>query len=175
MSLTDTSAGAAHEIGPGEVIRPTVPSDAPRLIELTAATGYFRPEELGTLRGVLDAFFEEELPDHCCFTLDLDGRVAGYVYLGVTEEETDGTWYVWWIAVDPAFQGRGAGRDLLRFGEDEARRRGARLMFVETSGLPGYEGTRRFYLKNGYEREAVLRDYYRDGDDLVVFRKRLVP
>jgi hypothetical protein len=48
-------------------------------------------------------------------------------------------------------------------------------MFVETSGLPTYERTRRFYLKNGYEREATLRDYYRDGDDLVVFRKRLAP
>jgi len=35
------------------------------------------------------------------------------------------------------------------------------------------EPTRRCYSKNGYDREAVLRDYYRDGDDLVVFRKRL--
>jgi hypothetical protein len=25
----------------------------------------------------------------------------------------------------------------------------------------------------GYDKEAVLRDYYRDGDDLVIFRKRL--
>ena len=48
-------------------------------------------------------------------------------------------------------------------------------MFVETSGTPEYEATRRFYLKNGYDREAVLRDYYRDGDDMVVFRRRLVP
>jgi ribosomal protein S18 acetylase RimI-like enzyme len=86
----------------------------------------------------------------------------------------DRTWYIWWIAVDPSTQGRGVGRELLRFAEGETARRGGRVMFIETSGLPDYEPTRRFYLKNGYDREAVLRDYYKDGDDLVIFRKRLI-
>ncbi len=76
--------------------------------------------------------------------------------------------------MDPSTQGRGVGRELLRFAEDESRRRGGRVMFIETSGLPEYEPTRRFYLRNGYDQEAVLRDYYRDGDALVVFRKRLI-
>lgn len=155
------------------MIRPTVAADGPRLVELTAATGFFRPDEIDTLRAILDDYFAGDSgPDHACFTDERDGRVVGYVYLGA-EEMTDRTWYVWWIAVDPSLQGRGAGRDLLRFAEDEVRRRGGRVLFVETSGLPVYEPTRRFYLKNGYDREAVLRDFYRDGDDMVVFRKRL--
>ena len=29
------------------------------------------------------------------------------------------------------------------------------------------------YLKHQYDQEAVLRDFYADGDDMVVFRKRL--
>jgi hypothetical protein len=33
--------------------------------------------------------------------------------------------------------------------------------------------TRRFYRKHGYDQDAVLRDFYSDGDDMVVFRKRL--
>jgi ribosomal protein S18 acetylase RimI-like enzyme len=158
------------------MIRPTVPADVPRLIELTAATGFFRPEEVETLGGILDAYFEEpgvaEGPAHCCHTCELDGGVVGYIYFA-EEEMVDRVWYVWWVAVDPQTQGRSVGRELLQFAEGEARRRGGRVMFVETSGLPAYERTRRFYLKNGYDREAVLRDYYRDGDDLVVFRKRL--
>ena len=34
---------------------------------------------------------------------------------------------------------------------------------------------RRFYLKHGYEQAAVVRDFYADGDDQVIFRKRLRP
>jgi ribosomal protein S18 acetylase RimI-like enzyme len=159
------------------MIRPAVPADVPRLTELTAATGFFRPEEVVALGEVLDDYFEGGLAadaaaNHCCHAFEQDGRVAGYVYFAEAEM-TDRAWYVWWIAVDPTIQKRGVGRALVTFAEDEARRRGGRVMFVETSGIEGYEATRLFYLKNGYEREAVLRDFYRDGDDMVVYRKRL--
>src|SRR5262245_46516669 len=116
------------------MIRPTVPADASRLIELTAATGFFHPHEIDTLREILDHYFPVHSgPCHCCCTDERDGRVVGYVYLG-EEEMTDRTWYVWWIAVDPSLQGKGIGRELLLFAEDEARRRGGRVLFVEMSG-----------------------------------------
>jgi hypothetical protein len=33
--------------------------------------------------------------------------------------------------------------------------------------------TRRFYLKYGYELTGTVREFYADGDDMVIFRKRL--
>ena len=48
-----------------------------------------------------------------------------------------------------------------------------RLLVIETSSLPAYELTRRFYLKQGYDQAAVLRDFYADGDSIVYFTKRL--
>jgi ribosomal protein S18 acetylase RimI-like enzyme len=161
------------------MIRPTVPADVPRLVELTAATGLFRPEEIVALGEVFDDYFSIELlagdaATHCCFTSEQNGQIIGYVYLAEAEM-SDRAWYVWWIAVDPTIHKRGVGRALMHYAEDEARRRGGRVMFVETSGIAEYESTRKFYLKNGYDQEAVLRDYYRDGDDMVVFRKRLTP
>jgi hypothetical protein len=63
----------------------------------------------------------------------------------------------------------------MKFVEEDIRKAGGRVLFIETSGLPHYDPTRRFYLKLGYEQGAVLRDYYADGDDMVVFRKRLSP
>lgn len=161
------------------MIRPSVPADEPRLLELTAETGVFVDYDIETLEGVLDDYFDSESDaneegNHFCATDERDGRIVGYVYYAETDY-ADRTWYVWWIAVDKTGQGKGVGRELLLFAEDDARRRGARLMFIETSGVPAYDPTRRFYLKNGYDQEAVLRDYYRDGDDKVVFRKRLAP
>ena len=153
------------------MIRPSTPADADRLIALTEATGFFRPPEVKDFRDVLDEYFEGEA-GHACYTSEGEAGIDGYVYLAEAEL-AERAWYIWWMAVDPSTQGRGVGRELLRFAEDEARRRGGRVMFIETSGMPSYEPTRRFYLKNGYDREAVLRDYYRDGDDLVIFRKPL--
>ena len=85
----------------------------------------------------------------------------------------DRTWYLYWIAVSKKTQARGLGGRLLRHAEDDVRREGGRVLFIETSSLPHYELTRNFYLKHGYDTEATLRDYYSEGDSMVVFRKRL--
>ncbi len=50
---------------------------------------------------------------------------------------------------------------------------GQRVLIVETSGLPEFERTRKFYDKCNYERAAVIRDFYQDGEDKVVFWKKL--
>jgi hypothetical protein len=47
------------------------------------------------------------------------------------------------------------------------------LVVAETSSQPKYEKTRRFYLTRGYAELARIRDYYRRGDDLVVYGKYL--
>src|SRR4051794_1923932 len=153
------------------MIRPAVAADVPRLLELTAATGFFKPADVETLRDVLDDFFAEA-DGHQSVVYEDGGRIVGYAYYAEASM-TDRTWYLWWIAVDPTTQGKGVGRKLMKHIEDDARRLGARLMFIETSSVPLYEPTRQFYLRVGYEQEALLRDYYSDGDGLVVFRKRL--
>jgi hypothetical protein len=44
---------------------------------------------------------------------------------------------------------------------------------VETSSLPKYEPTRRFYRRQKYDEAARLRGYYAPDDDLVIFTKHL--
>src|SRR5262249_19727148 len=108
---------------------------------------------------------------HRAVTCEDGGTVLGFAYYAPAAM-TDGTWYLYWIAVDRQTQARGVGGGLLRHAEDDVRQAGGRDFFIETSSLPHYELTRHFYLKHGYEQHAVLRDYYADGDDMVVFRKR---
>jgi ribosomal protein S18 acetylase RimI-like enzyme len=155
------------------MIRPTVPADTPTLLSLTEATGVFKPLEIQALREVLDDYHEANQGEgHRSITYEQDGLVIGFAYYAPAAM-TERTWYLYWIAVNKQIQARGVGGELLRYSEEDLRRAGARLLLIETSGLPHYDLTRRFYLKHGYEQAAVLRDYYADGDDLVVFRKRL--
>ena len=65
------------------------------------------------------------------------------------------------------------GTRLLEAMEADLRRRSARLVRVETSGTPPYQPTRAFYERFQYRETARLPDFYRPGDDLVIFTKRL--
>jgi ribosomal protein S18 acetylase RimI-like enzyme len=101
-----------------------------------------------------------------------DGRVLGYACYG-PRALTDRTYDLYWIAVGPNARHGGVGRALLAASEEAIRKLGGRLLIVETSGLPKYTPTRAFYLATGYTLEATLKDFYADGDDLVIFTKRL--
>jgi ribosomal protein S18 acetylase RimI-like enzyme len=157
------------------MFRPTVPADTPALIEMTEGTGLFLPLDLAALDSVLKEYHKEAAGQgHRCVTFEQEGRPIGFVYFAPVPM-TDRTWHLWWIVVSKQIQARGVGGQLLKYAEEGARAERGRLMMVETSGLPSYELTRRFYLKNGYEIASVLKDFYADGHDMVTFRKRLLP
>jgi ribosomal protein S18 acetylase RimI-like enzyme len=154
------------------MLRPVTPQDSPRLVELAADTGFFRPMEIETLDELLADFhrsYHED--DHYCVAAVEGETVLGFIYYA-RNEMTDRSWYIYWIAVDRAQQGKGLGKELLRHAEDAIRKLNGRLLLIETSGLPFYEPTRRFYQRHDYEVAAVVGDFYADGDDMVVFRKR---
>jgi ribosomal protein S18 acetylase RimI-like enzyme len=155
------------------MIRPTMPEDTPELVNLTAATGFFKPTDVEILREVLDDYHAFNQADgHRAVTYERDGQITGFAYYAPVSM-TAGTWTLWWIAVSKVTQSRGIGGELLRHAEQDVISQGGRLMLIETSSVETYEPTRKFYLKKGYEQEALVRDYYTDGDGLVIFRKRL--
>lgn len=107
------------------------------------------------------------------FLVEKEGdRVLGYSCYG-PRSLTSGTYDLYWIAVVPSIHRGGVGRRLLAASEAAVRTLGGRLLVLETSGLPAYESTRKFYLAIGYTQEAILKDFYRNGDDLVIFTKHL--
>ena len=159
--------------GEAAVLRPSQPADSRALLAIAEGTGVFKPIEIQTLAEVLfDYHARERANRHRCVTAWRDGAPYGFAYWA-PEEMTDRTWYLYWIAVRRDLQSLGSGAQLLAYCEAEVRAAGGRLLLVETSSLPSYEPTRRFYAKHGYEPPTVIRDYYADGDDLLLFRKRL--
>ncbi len=154
-------------------IRPALPSDTPTLVRLTDETGVFKPLEIQALHEVLDDFHASNHTfGHRAFVAEVAGEIVGYVY-HAPAAMTDRTWYLYWIAVRKDRQQQGFGAQLLQFVEADIRAANGRLLLIETSSTPLYEATRRFYHKHGYEWAAQLRDFYSDGDDMIVFRKRL--
>jgi ribosomal protein S18 acetylase RimI-like enzyme len=155
------------------MIRPVTPADTPALLKLTDATGVFKKHEVQALQEVLDEYHDANHKyGHVAVVDERDGHIAGYEYYAPASM-TDRSWYLYWIAVTKNIQAKGIGSDLLHYAEEDIRRKNGRVLFIETSSLPNYDLTRKFYLKHDYEVTGVLRDYYADGDDMVVFRKKL--
>jgi ribosomal protein S18 acetylase RimI-like enzyme len=98
--------------------------------------------------------------------------LLGYVCFGATPM-TDATFDLYWIVVDPQERGRGVGTALLASTEETLRLRRARTLRIETSSQEGQGGAARFYVRHGYDEVGRILDFYRPGDDLLTFAKRL--
>jgi GNAT superfamily N-acetyltransferase len=147
-------------------------ADRGRIEEITRAVGLFREDEVPVALEVFDeAAREGGSESYTTLGAEIDGRLVGWICWGPTPC-TLGTYDLYWMAVDPVFQGGGIGSALLS--EMERRLSGvARLVIVETTGRPDYAPTRAFYEARGYRAAATIRDFYAPGDDQVVYVKNV--
>jgi len=60
----------------------------------------------------------------------------------------------------------------LAFAENRIKEAGGRLILIETSSRPEYEGTVDFYRFQGYQVISWIPDFYAFGDDKLTFEKR---
>jgi ribosomal protein S18 acetylase RimI-like enzyme len=86
---------------------------------------------------------------------------------------TEGTFDLYWIVVDPNFQGQGIGSKLIDFLEKVLKGMDGRMILAETSSIPEYEETQRFYLQNGFQEVARVPDYYYPGNDRITYCKKI--
>ncbi len=156
------------------MLRPMTGGDREQVIGLIKATRFFLPDEIKVAEELIDIYLNQpEQQDYKIEVVeDQTGKVAGYITYGPTPL-TEGTWDLYWIAVSPEVQSQGYGRLLVRHLEDEVKENGGRLVIIETSSQPKYLPTRKFYEKLGYREMARIPDFYRSGDDRVIFGKYL--
>ncbi len=128
------------------------------------------PSEL--LDDMTQGYFEAASSETWLVIEDQNLRVLGVVYCA-PERMTEGTWNLLLIAVLPEAQGKGLGTALVSLLETLLLQKRVRILLVETSGLPEYDRTRKFYPKCGFKQVAVIPEHYAPGDDKVVFWKKL--
>jgi len=134
----------------------------------------FTSEEIDVAMELIDIVLKDPIQKEYqiyCMVDDQD-QAIGYICYGSTPM-TQGTFDLYWIAVDPDFQEQGVGSKLLRFLEEMVKAEGGRLIFADTSTIPHYEKTQNFYLKNGFKEVARIPDYYHPGNDRITFCRRL--
>lgn len=155
------------------MIRGLVQTDREEVISLLRATKNFSEAEIAIAKELIDICIEKaDQNDYYAFVAEVKDRVAGFLLLGPTPATT-GTYDMYWIATHPDFQGQGTAQTLDEFAVHFVKERGGYLLIAETSSQTGYERTRAFYKKQRYETLAIIADYYKPGDDLIIFGKRM--
>lgn len=150
-------------------IRPTKRGDIAALQAVLDDTELF-PSEI--LPDMISEFLSGDESSSIWLTCEQDGHAVGFCY-AVPEDLSEGAWNMRAIAVASAHQGGGSGSAIVASLEANLKRRGQRIVIVDTSGTDAFTQTREFYRKNGYVEEARIRDFWAAGDDKIVFWKSL--
>jgi len=150
------------------------PRDEAEVRRLAEATGFFRPDEIDIACELVRDRLAQGPASGYEFVVaeSADGRMLGYASFGEIPC-TIGAYDLYWIIVDPALQGRGLGKRLVTEVESAVRAMKGRLVYIETSSTPLYTPTHAFYERCGYTLAARLKDFYKPGDDKLVYAKSL--
>jgi ribosomal protein S18 acetylase RimI-like enzyme len=156
------------------VIHIATEADGPQIQDITARAGVFSTEEVETVVVLWSEYLSfGPAESGYNFIVYREGdQVLGFAIYGY-RDLTDGVYDLYWIAVDPNARRKRVGRELITACEKAVRENGGRMLIAETSGTPHYEPTRKFYFEMGYQNEAVIKDFYSAGDDLMIFTKRV--
>mgnify|MGYP001407136671 CR=1 FL=1 len=155
------------------MIRPLELEDREQLVKILVTCGSFTEEEIKVALELIDIYITDKSQKDYEIFVDAEGKIVnGYVCIG-HRPLTEGTYDLYWIAVNPEIQSKGIGSLLVQFSEEHLKKKGGRLILIETSQKPSYEKERRFYERNGYTELVTIREFYRPGDSLVIFAKYL--
>lgn len=155
------------------VIRRLKKEDREQINKLIVETGFFSDEEVSVAMELIDIYLNNpDQKDYDLYSAENSSSVAGYICIGPTPL-TDGTYDLYWIVVKPSEQQKGIGKELMRFAEEKVKSKQGRLLVAETSSQEKYKSTCEFYMRAGYQEVARIKDYYKIGDDLMIYGKYL--
>jgi ribosomal protein S18 acetylase RimI-like enzyme len=147
-------------------------ADGSQIIDITTRIDIFGQPEADSVKEAWEEYLAYGSPPDGYYFLVYRDKVLGFTCYGI-RYLAEGVYDLLWIAVDPDARHKGVGAALITASEEAVREMGGRILIAETSGTPEYASTREFYVRMGYENEASIRDFYKSGDDLKIYTKRL--
>lgn len=150
------------------MIRSTQKTDTQAILNIVEASGQFDASGIAHVQATLEQHLVGN-GEGIWLTAD-DGEPIGAAYCA-PEPVASGTWNLLMLWTRSDRHGKGHGASLVAHVEHELKSRAARLLIVETSGLPEFAPARSFYAKCGFVHEASIKNFFAAGDDKLVFTK----
>jgi ribosomal protein S18 acetylase RimI-like enzyme len=150
-------------------LRAVIESDIEELKKVVDSSELFPSEFLDEM--ISDYLTNKDTEDIWFTYSDINKPVAvGYC---VPEKLTEGTFNLLAIGVSKEYQRQGIAKKMMKYIEQQLKNKGARLLIVETSSDNAQIGARNLYGNIEYTQAAIIKDFWKDGEDKLVFLKRL--
>lgn len=153
-------------------VTPLEPRDRPGIEAALRSDVTFRKDEIAVALELCDEALAHPDGDYQIRVAREGGDIAGYVCFGPTPM-TACTYDLYWVVTHVKWRGRGVAKRLIRAMEAEISARGPARVRVETSATEGYGAARHLYASLGYPEAARLAEFYKPGDDLIIYFKEL--
>ncbi len=155
------------------MIRAALKEDQNKILSLAGVIGLFESEEIQSVEDLFKGWAQGQLGESPKWIVFQEGEaIIGTAYYA-PEQFADGTWNVYFIGVHLDYQRSEVGSKMMRYIEETLAHDDVRVLLVETSSLPNLMKARNFYNKLGYDQEARIREFYKAGEDKIIFRKAI--
>ena len=142
-------------------IRPYKPQDKTAVLDLLRSNTpeFFAPAEEQEFIHYLD----NEVEDY--FVVEQENKTIGAG--GINYFENERTARISWDIIDPNMQGKGVGKQLTQHRINYIKNKNIDIIVVRTSQM-----TYEFYEKMGFKLSEVAKDYWAEGFDLYLMKRR---
>jgi Acetyltransferase (GNAT) family. len=113
-------------------------------------------------------FTQNRYPDDEVFVGILGNEIVSVIGYCL-EKEASGIYWLGWFYNHKLHTRQGYGGEMLDYVMKELKNKKARKLFAYTSTDEFYTGAQNLYLSRGFIKESVLKDFYEDGEDQIVF------
>ena len=152
-----------------EKIRAVSQADINQIKKVVDSSELFPSEYLDEM---ISDYFNKADTEDIWFTY-IENNTAIAIGYCVPEKLTEGTYNLLAVGVLKESQGKGIASEMMKHIEHLHKEKGGRILIVETSSDDAQIAARNFYKKIDCIQEAVIKDFWKDGEDKIVFWKKL--
>ena len=148
-------------------------SDVADVEAIVRSTNFFREDEILVAVELIRERLDQGIESGYEFVFaEVNGKPVSYTCYGLIPCSLI-SYDLYWIVTHNDFRGQGIGRILMTETETRISGAGGKTIYVETSSKELYNPTCSFYLSNKYILKARFEDFYDEGDDKLVFIKKV--
>lgn len=148
-------------------------ADKPMIQEIICSSSCFSEAEIKVAIELTEEHLNKKEKSGYFFILaESLGKLLGYICFGPIAG-TDKRFDIYWIAVLNNLRHLGIGKKLLQEAEKGIISMDGKIIYIETSSREPYQAARKFYQKNGYKEEAIISNFYSEGDHKIIYSKKI--